>query len=45
MRKFRAVGVSFPFDMLEKIDKARGDVGRSRFIMRIVEAYFQEKKK
>ena len=40
--KSKAAGISIPTDLLSKIDKDRGDISRSRFIVRIIEqAYFK----
>jgi metal-responsive CopG/Arc/MetJ family transcriptional regulator len=37
MQRYERVGISFPRDFLHKIDVERGDVGRSRYIMRLLE--------
>jgi hypothetical protein len=37
MRKFRPMGLSVPIAFLEKIDEARGDVSRSRYIQRLLQ--------
>jgi hypothetical protein len=36
-RKAVSVGVSMPIDILHTIDNIRGDVSRSRFLLRILE--------
>jgi hypothetical protein len=36
-RKAVSVGVSMPTDILHTIDECRGDVTRSRFVLRILE--------
>ena len=37
VQKYTPIGISFPKELIEKIDKERGDVSRSRFIQRILE--------
>ena len=36
------VGISFPKELLERIDEMRGDVARSRFILRMIEKYYSD---
>jgi hypothetical protein len=36
-RKAVSVGVSMPTDILHTIDECRGDITRSRFVLRILE--------
>ena len=36
MRNVKAVGISLPKDILDWVDKERGDVSRSRFLLRII---------
>jgi metal-responsive CopG/Arc/MetJ family transcriptional regulator len=36
-------GVSFPEEMIERIDAERGDVSRSKYLLRIVENYGHSK--
>lgn len=36
-QKHKPIGISFTKELLEKIDKERGDIPRSRFIQRILE--------
>jgi hypothetical protein len=31
------VGISFPTDILRKIDEERGDISRSKYLLRIIE--------
>ena len=33
----KSVGMSFPTDLLERIDQERHDISRSRFILRLLE--------
>jgi metal-responsive CopG/Arc/MetJ family transcriptional regulator len=42
--KAQAVGISFPRELLEKIDRERGDVSRSRFILRMLEEHYDSGK-
>jgi hypothetical protein len=37
VRKTRQVGISFPLDLLEELDRRRGLVSRSRYVVDIVE--------
>ncbi len=37
VRKTRQVGISFPLDLLEELDRRRGLVSRSRYVVEIVE--------
>lgn len=39
MQEHISVGVSFPKRVIEKIDKARGDISRSRYLIRILEEH------
>lgn len=34
----RPVGISFPTELLAKVDSVRGDTNRSKFIVKIIEA-------
>jgi metal-responsive CopG/Arc/MetJ family transcriptional regulator len=36
------IGISLPNNILEQIDDARGDITRSRFILRLIEIGFKE---
>lgn len=38
-------GVSLPIEIVVKIDKDRGDIPRSKFILRILEKYYEKKEK
>lgn len=40
----KAVGISFPTDILRKIDEERGDVPRSLFVLRLLDTSFIKKK-
>jgi hypothetical protein len=37
MQKYSATGISFPNEVLLKIDTERGDISRSRYILRQLE--------
>jgi len=37
MQSFVAIGVSLPRDIIEEIDNERGDIPRSRYILRILQ--------
>jgi len=37
VRKTRQVGISFPLDLLAEVDRRRGLVSRSRYVVDIVE--------
>jgi metal-responsive CopG/Arc/MetJ family transcriptional regulator len=39
-----AMGISFPKKMIKTIDRERGDVSRSRFILPLLEQVYEEKK-
>jgi hypothetical protein len=37
MQQHKATGLSIPTELLYKIDAERGDVSRSRFLLRLIE--------
>lgn len=37
MDNHKNAGISFPVELLERIDKERGDVPRSKYVIRILE--------
>jgi metal-responsive CopG/Arc/MetJ family transcriptional regulator len=37
MKRYTATGLSLPTELLDKIDSERGDVSRSRFLLRLLE--------
>jgi hypothetical protein len=43
MHKSKSTGISLPADIMNKIDTERGDVSRSRFLLRLVEQVYREK--
>jgi hypothetical protein len=43
MQKTIASGISLPENLYKKIEELRGDVSRSRYVIRILENHFNEK--
>jgi len=41
--KSKSAGISIPTDLLSRIDKERGDISRSRYIVRIIEGVYLKK--
>jgi metal-responsive CopG/Arc/MetJ family transcriptional regulator len=41
----KIVGVALPEDLKKKIDEDRGDISRSKFILRIIEREYAGKKR
>lgn len=41
MQKYSATGISFPNEILSRIDAERGDISRSRYILRQLEKTLQ----
>ncbi len=41
MQKYSSTGISFPNEVLLKIDAKRGDISRSRYILRQLEKVMQ----
>jgi metal-responsive CopG/Arc/MetJ family transcriptional regulator len=39
-----AMGISFPKKMIKNIDRERGDISRSRFVLRLLEQAYEEKR-
>jgi hypothetical protein len=37
MRRFTSSGLSLPSELKNKIDEMRGDIPRSRFVLRLIE--------
>jgi hypothetical protein len=37
MQRHKATGISFPDEFLKEIDSERGDVSRSRYLLRLLE--------
>jgi len=40
--RFKAVGISLPKELIEKIDRLRGDVPRSVFIRKLIEKQLRQ---
>ena len=38
---YKAVGTSLPINLLTRIDQERGDISRSRFILRLLEGTYK----
>jgi metal-responsive CopG/Arc/MetJ family transcriptional regulator len=47
MKRYNSTGLSLPNELIRKIDSERGDVSRSRFLLRLIERVYllQEKEK
>jgi len=43
MLRYKATGLSLPADLMKKIDTDRGDISRSRFLLRLIEQVYKEK--
>ena len=43
MRKHIPTGISLPNELIQKIDAERGDISRSRYLLRILENFYQIK--
>jgi hypothetical protein len=37
VKRFTSSGISLPFELKNKIDEMRGDIPRSRFVLRLIE--------
>jgi hypothetical protein len=44
MKHYKPTGLSLPAELIHKIDSERGDVSRSRFLLRIIEKTYSEGK-
>jgi hypothetical protein len=42
MQRHKATGLSIPTELLYKIDTERGDVSRSRFLLRLIEKAYSK---
>jgi metal-responsive CopG/Arc/MetJ family transcriptional regulator len=45
MQSYISVGISLPQDIIKKIDAQRGDVSRSRWVLRLLEKVFLDQGK
>ena len=43
MKRYTPTGLSLPTDLMHKIDCDRGDVPRSRYLLRIIEKIYVER--
>jgi hypothetical protein len=43
MQKYISTGISMPTELFEKVEQRRGDVSRSKFLLRILEQSFLSK--
>ena len=41
MKRYTSTGLSLPNDLMQKIDSDRGDVSRSRYLLRLLEKGYQ----
>ncbi|MGH9982636.1 MAG: hypothetical protein ACRD8W_01620 [Nitrososphaeraceae archaeon] len=41
MSRYKSTGLSLPAEVMEKIDNERGDVSRSRFVLRLIERAYE----
>jgi hypothetical protein len=45
MKHYTATGLSLPNDLIQKIDSDRGDVSRSRYLLRLLEKVYAKEVK
>lgn len=43
MKRYQSTGLSLPTGLMQKIDIDRGEVSRSRFLLRIIERAYEQK--
>jgi metal-responsive CopG/Arc/MetJ family transcriptional regulator len=43
MKYCKSTGLSIPAELMQKIDAERGDISRSRFVLRLIERAYQQK--
>jgi hypothetical protein len=41
LKRYKPTGLSIPIELMQKIDMERGDVSRSRYILRILEKVYR----
>jgi hypothetical protein len=41
MKRYIATGLSLPAEIVHRIDNERGDISRSRFLLRLIERAYQ----
>jgi metal-responsive CopG/Arc/MetJ family transcriptional regulator len=44
MKSYISTGLSLPYKLLRKIDTERGDVSRSRYILRLLEKIYKDER-
>jgi hypothetical protein len=45
MKKYIPSGLSLPVEIAQRIENDRGDISRSRYLLRIIEKFYNENKK
>ena len=45
MRRYIPTGVSLPVKIAKRIEKDRGEISRSRYLLRIIEKFYNESKR
>ena len=45
MKRYSSTGLSLPTDLMKRIDVDRGDVSRSRFLLRLLEKIYSAENK
>ena len=43
MQRHKATALSIPIELMHRIDAERGDVSRSRYLLRLLEKAYEEK--
>ncbi|MGH9995138.1 MAG: hypothetical protein ACRD4J_07875 [Nitrososphaeraceae archaeon] len=43
MQKCKSTGLSLPTELMSRIDRERGDIPRSRFLLRIIEEAYESR--
>ena len=41
MQRYKSAGLSLPSELLRRIDSERGDIPRSRFLLRLIEMRYK----
>jgi len=42
MKRYKSTGLSLPAELMEMMDSERGDVPRSRFLLRLIEKAYEK---
>jgi hypothetical protein len=42
MRRFIPTGLSLPVEIAQRIEKERGEISRSRYVLRIIQKFYDE---